>query len=825
MTNVKDVCESLAPFASLSIEHTEDSSNIDAQPVASYDSSPNPSSSTSTTMPIQQRLSSPERRKKTPLETKLEVDTKQSQAERRRQQLESERKNRARKTNDRTRTISEMQHVRNERARTLITEKLERADQIRDQHILYIRKKAETENIKVNEIAFITKLSTENKLFAIQRKLEESEHRRMAMLEEMKRKLEENAVKEEAALERKKALVTLKEQKKRTIQLSSVFERDTTFTQKSETIVFDSVLDEKDSATQTHQINHGNSRRIRQLCKFCEIEIPTDHYLETHLRGKKHKSAIGKAQIDIKDARNCIITIPMDPVMRSISIQHNAENKEKEKNLKQQIKSIRKRMLALSTDFDEPHAQKESPQKVKMIKLNELIRSHHLARNYSALEKTLLKLSKFLNLKNNKYLETNQHLMRQLNIIDSIVAVYSQEGRLPSSLISLGLMVLSLACHLQSTNIIYMITTNRLVPFVNLLERSILGSEEYHIALLTFLTLHLWQTLNPGKESEIEMKGLLIRYIITSGVIHKLSLRLQQFLPFLDLEDLKMPLLVEKICELFEAITAFPSNNSKPVYISYDTEKIVDSSISSVFKDTHFAGILSLLTSILLHKGPRSTNIGLSSSLISFVYTSIKILNNLASLDLVFIQNFLGSDDYQVEMFHLIKFLLICCTEDNEVSDGDSIGLKKDSGHHSSTTSSSDLKCQLLSEVILMIGYYTLQNEHNQEVLQWGKSPTILQSLCNLPFQYFSNARYKHILFPTLIVACFMNDRNTILLQQELNLNYLVIYLEEAVARTSLPVESLRKELFKTSPRFLLENRFSISLWKNAIDYFCHQRI
>ncbi len=92
-----------------------------------------------------------------------------------------------------------------------MTEKLVKADQLHDQHIQTIKKKAESENSKVPEVAFITKMSQETKKLQIQKKLEESEARRIELLEERKRKLEEKqSKKEEDAQERRKLLETKK---------------------------------------------------------------------------------------------------------------------------------------------------------------------------------------------------------------------------------------------------------------------------------------------------------------------------------------------------------------------------------------------------------------------------------------------------------------------------------------------------------------------------------------------------------------------------------------------------------------------------------------
>ena len=48
----------------------------------------------------------------------------------------------------------------------------------------------------------------------------------------------------------------------------------------------------------------------------------------------------------------------------------------------------------------------------------------------------------------------------------------------------------------------------------------------------------------------------------------------------------------------------------------------------------------------------------------------------------------------------------------------------------------------LLHELILAVGYFCVLNPHNQVLLTAGRSPTLVQLLCTLPFEYFSNPRY-----------------------------------------------------------------------------------
>ena len=72
------------------------------------------------------------------------------------------------------------------------------------------------------------------------------------------------------------------------------------------------------------------------------------------------------------------------------------------------------------------------------------------------------------------------------------------------------------------------------------------------------------------------------------------------------------------------------------------------------------------------------------------------------------------------------------------------------------------------------------KNDKNtrQAILQSGQRPTILQQLCSLPFEYFSDERLKGILFPTLISCCFDHESNRGILEQEMSPLMLSSFLE-----------------------------------------------
>nr|CAD1837907.1 unnamed protein product [Ananas comosus var. bracteatus] len=127
--------------------------------------------------------------------------------------------------------------------------------------------------------------------------------------------------------------------------------------------------------------------------------------------------------------------------------------------------------------------------------------------------------------------------------------------------------------------------------------------------------------------------------------------------------------------------------------------------ILSAIAETSLVSLPSLLTAVLLQ-----ANNKLSSEQASYILPSnfeevatgvLKILNNLAILDITLLQSMLARSDLQMEFFHLISFLLTHCTNKWKAAN-DQVGL-------------------LLLESLLLLGYFALFHPGNQAVLRWGR--------------------------------------------------------------------------------------------------------
>ncbi|CAA2977538.1 Hypothetical predicted protein [Olea europaea subsp. europaea] len=182
----------------------------------------------------------------------------------------------------------------------------------------------------------------------------------------------------------------------------------------------------------------------------------------------------------------------------------------------------------------------------------------------------------------------------------------------------------------------------------------------------------------------------------------------------------------------------------------------------SAMSETGLVCLPSMLTAVLLQANNR-----LSAEQSSYVLPSnfeevatgvLKVLNNLALIDITFIQKTLARPDLKMEFFHLMSFLLSYCTSKWEIAT-DKIG-------------------QLLLECLVLLGYFALFHPENQAVLRWGKSPTILHKVCDLPFVFFSDPELMPILAGTLVATSFGCEQNKDVIQQELSVDMLLSLLK-----------------------------------------------
>nr|CAB3265885.1 S phase cyclin A-associated protein in the endoplasmic reticulum [Phallusia mammillata] len=158
---------------------------------------------------MHEKLSSPSR-KRTPAESKRKLEEKHRKAEARRLQMQEEKTHRIHELTEKVQEVVSWKNDLIQRQKLLLQsyhdEKLARAEEMRAMQLLNIKKKAQAEDTKVNEIAFINELQEQNKRHEVLMRIGEHEARMQEIEMERSKQMEMKNAKEEIFKERRRAL-------------------------------------------------------------------------------------------------------------------------------------------------------------------------------------------------------------------------------------------------------------------------------------------------------------------------------------------------------------------------------------------------------------------------------------------------------------------------------------------------------------------------------------------------------------------------------------------------------------------------------------------
>ncbi|KAL5005177.1 hypothetical protein ScPMuIL_018633 [Solemya velum] len=595
----------------------------------------------------------------------------------------------------------------------------------------------------------------------------------------------------------------------------------------------------------------------QKLCTICNVLITSEVYLLSHLRGKKHQQALrdnnsGKAmtkgEIETFNLKH-IVDAPDNNTHPKI-----VSEKERQKAMRKRCKKLRQRMITRGLEYDTTllYKQKivESEHKAKMQKLvkdiNKYLQTPESGpwspNKVNALDRALGEIGRILDKKGSadqvSFLALGglTSMTRILQVIDIINSDSPQI--LPNKSLVLTCNVFRQACKGCYDNCHYMLFSNKIGTLVDVLqyrlslivpdeikkvESSISASDLPHDPVATVLMQLIAcilsclaknnPLLNCSEASVERMSGSgdafvnrgndVISYVISSGVVDKLTQYFQNVLGSIN-DSRDTADILQHGLGLLGAMTKFLSKRNISIF---DKRKAEDpTQLIMTLEVTELVGIVSLLYGMLLHSNVQSRSDTtappeLPQHTILVTTTGLRMLNHMATLDLSMLQKTLGDEGTSLEFRHISSYLIWYCS------------------HHPAE--------ELLHEVILCVGYFTILHPDNQVVIQSGQPPTVLQQLCSLPFQYFSDPHLTAVLFPTLISCCYNNKANQDILEQELSCMLLANFIEEKqleMQQNKLMPSSAKKdnkEKAKDSDtRMLLMTRFPQEQWAAAKGYF-----
>ncbi|XP_056454422.1 S phase cyclin A-associated protein in the endoplasmic reticulum isoform X3 [Gadus chalcogrammus] len=874
---------------------------------------------------MHEKLSSPSR-KRTIAESKKKHEEKQLKAQQLREKLREEKNHKLQKLLEREKEVRKWKEELLDQRRKMMEEKLLHAEFKRELQLQAIVKKAQEEEAKVNEIAFINTLEAQNKRHDVLAKLNEYEQRLNELQEERQRRQEEKSARDEAVQERKRALeaerqarveellMRRKEQEARIEQqrqekekaredaarerardreermaaLSAAQQEAMEELQKKIQMKHDEssrrhmeqIEQRKEKAAELSSGRHANTDYAPKLtpyerkkhCSLCNVVITSEVHLFSHTKGVGHQQAVrdgssiqgrelSDEEVEHLSLKKYIVDIVTDC---SVATEGQVKEGEERQKARKRAKKLRTRMNARAKDYEasvEAKAQvPDSPYKAKLQRLvKDLLKqlqgqeTGQWANNrVSGLDRTLGEISRILEKQNNADQVAFQvgggiSALEQILQVITATSTPTTVPRIPLRSLCAAVHTYYLACSHCPLNSAYVLFSNKIALLMDLLhhqlalyvpeeDKSIFGrsvNKQVFDGLTTGLLQtvstvlgQLWPPISDHSQldlvricsPETKSKGSaldcfntrlhdLLSYVVNMGLIDKLYGCFLSVQGPVD-ESPKMSAFLQQAsamlhgyCRLCFAVTARSTS-------IFDNKRQDGTGLTALLQHTELVGVVHSLYCILLHsylpdassQAPHGPQEPYAPGVIQVALQGVRFLNSFALLHLSAFQSVLGAEGLSLAFRHIVSSLLWYCSQ------------------HSSE--------ELLHEVIICVGYFTVNNTDNQVIVQSGRQPSVLQKLCQLPFQYFSHPRLIKVLFPSLISACYNNPQNKVMLQQEMSCVLLATFIQDC-ASSEKEQESSGKQGDKVSQLLdlcELSNRFPRDMWDSALQFFLRKQ-
>uniref|UniRef100_A0A673CLF9 U1-type domain-containing protein n=1 Tax=Sphaeramia orbicularis TaxID=375764 RepID=A0A673CLF9_9TELE len=844
---------------------------------------------------MHEKLSSPSR-KRTIAESKKKHEEKQLKAQQLRDKLREEKTLKLQKLLEREKEVRKWKEELLEQRRRMMEEKLLHAEFKRELQLQAIVKKAQEEEAKVNEIAFINTLEAQNKRHDTLAKLNEYEQRLNELQEERQRRQEEKQARDEAVQERKRLLeaerqarveellMRRKEQEARIEQqrqekekaredaarerardreerlaaLSAAQQEAMEELQKKIQMKHDEssrrhmeqIEQRKEKAAELSSGRHANTDYAPKLtpyerkkqCSLCCVVITSEVHLFSHTKGKRHQQAVRDSssiqgrelsdeEVEHLSLKKYIVDIVTDGSVSSESVKDGEEKqkaRKKAKKLRARMNSRLIHSLSLSISL----LQRLVKDLLKQLQGQD---SGQWANNkVSGLDRTLGEISRILEKQNNADQVAFQ-VGGGLSALEQILQVITAGStptavtRIPLKSLCAAVNTYYLACSCCSVNCSYVLFSNKIALLMDLLLHQLtlyVPDEDKSLfvrsvnkqvfeglttgLLQTIATIlgSLWPHISEAGENirisspDAKVKSSatesfntrtqdLISYIVNMGLIDKLY---GCFLSVQGPVD-EYP----KMSAFLQQASALLHSMCNLCFVSLIVRQD-PTGLTALLQSTDLVGVVHTLYCILLHSFvPESSSQSqepYGPGVIQVALQGIRFLNSFALLDLSAFQSVLGAEGLSLAFRHIVSSLLWYCTQQSSE--------------------------ELLHEVIICVGYFTVNHPDNQVIVQSGRQPSVLQKLCQLPFQYFSHPRLIRVLFPSLISACYNNSQNKVILQQEMSCILLASFIQDCAANEKESDNKTKQagKLCLPLDYCELSNRFPRDQWDSALQFF-----
>ncbi|XP_032325000.1 S phase cyclin A-associated protein in the endoplasmic reticulum isoform X3 [Camelus ferus] len=816
---------------------------------------------------MHEKLSSPSR-KRTIAESKKKHEEKQMKAQQLREKLREEKTLKLQKLLEREKDVRKWKEELLDQRRRMMEEKLLHAEFKREVQLQAIVKKAQEEEAKERKRALEAERQARVEELLMKRKEQEA---RIEQQRQEKEKAREDAARERARdrEERLAALTAAQQEAMEELQKKIQLKHDESIRRHMEQIE-----QRKEKAAELSSGRHANTDYAPKLtpyerkkqCSLCSVLISSEVYLFSHIKGRKHQQAVrenssiqGRELSDEEVEHLSLKKYIVDIVVESAAPPEPLKDGEERQKNKKKAKKIKARMNFRAKEYESlmetKNSGSDSPYKAKLQRLaKDLLKQLQVqdsgswaSNKVSALDRTLGEIARILekeNVADQIAFQVAGGLTALEHILQVVVPVTNVNtvSRIPPKSVCNAINVYNLTCNNCSENCTDVLFSNKITFLMDLLihQLTVYVPDENNAILGRNTNKQVFEGLTTGllkvsavvfgclianrpdgnsrpttpKISTQEMKNKpsqgdafnsrvqdLISYVVNIGLVDKLcgcflsvqgpvddSPRMAAFLQH-------AAGLLHGMCTLCFAVTG----RSHSIF---DNNRQDPTGLTAALQATDLAGVLHMLYCVLFHgtvsdPGATSPKESYAQNTVQVAIQSLRFFNSFAALDLPAFQSIIGAEGLSLAFRHIASSLLGHCSQ---------------------------VSCEsLLHEVIVCVGYFTVSHPDNQVIVQSGRHPTVLQKLCQLPFQYFSDPRLIKVLFPSLIAACYNNPQNKIILEQEMSCVLLATFIQDfAQTPGQADNQSYQPKGKRLGSQDYLElaNRFPQQAWEEARQFF-----
>ncbi len=392
-----------------------------------------------------------------------------------------------------------------------------------------------------------------------------------------------------------------------------------------------------------------NSITVR-WCKLCNLILPQEQDASSHVSKLEHKRLKTEYGISLQDDSNLVMvfqTLPGD-------ISEDLKN-ERLSAIKLRSKKVKQKLLLRAVKHENFWSYKQdfpsnNKQRLQKISFDIEKQTTPNIKDYESLENSLKDLIKILEQKK----QNDLHIMRSLKVIHFLVEILKKPAVcLKSEIKNLGkILELVVKILMYFSGLIenrnYMVVTNRVSTIVDLLLWVLNKPSKIPLGisflpdLIYLITIHIKHRI---PFEYLSMKDDFLEYLFVSNILVKFRQKFGSIIGPIDLTSGfgSFPLVLLKSLGMIEALTSQINLNymSKPVYVKNSK---MSENILFILENTELVGIIQLITTMLLSNGPIKIQNEmqkipvLPQTVVSATIQAVKVLNNIARLDLLLFQ-------------------------------------------------------------------------------------------------------------------------------------------------------------------------------------------